>query len=349
MIWFLHFVALLLLSFHVTALPSGVKHELEQRDVAQENEQPSVIVYVNEMGQTLSVETLIPTATAPVNAPTDASFAETNVLSPAAPARPQAQERFGVTYSPFNDDSSCKTQAQVNHDMDKIAGSYSFVRIYGEPCDQTRKVVQAARERHIRVFAGVFDLQNFPANLDEIIRVAGRDWSIFHTISIGNELVNKGQASVPQVVNAVNTARQKLRSAGYQGPVVTVDTFSVLLKHPELCQASDYCAANCHAFFDANMTPDRAGAYALDQSRRISAAAGGKRTVITESGWPHHGHPNGRAVPTRENQATAIMTLSQSFNRQWDDLIFHSAFDDFWKQDTPDSFGTEKYWGLEMR
>ncbi|KAH8435010.1 putative cell wall glucanase (Scw4) [Aspergillus melleus] len=351
--WLLRFVAVLLLSFHVAALPSGAMHELEQRNVNQENEQPSVIVYVNEMGQTLSVETLIPTATAPVNPPTDAlpsqPASETNVPSPDVLVSPEAQERFGVTYAPFNDDSTCKTQAQVNQDMDKIARLYSFVRIYGVACDQTRKVVQAARERHIRVFAGIFDLHEFPAGIDEIIRVAAGDWSTFHTINVGNELVNKGQNSVPDVVNAVNAARHKLRSAGYQGPVVTVDTFSVLLKHPELCQASDYCAANCHAFFDANMTPDRAGAYALEQARRISAAAGGKRTVITESGWPHHGQANGRAVPSRENQGTAIITLSQSFNRRYDDLIFHSAFDDLWKQDTPDSFGAEKYWGLEMR
>lgn len=285
----------------------------------------------------------------PNPAPETQPSPENNAPSHDAAVKPQAQDRFGVTYAPFNDDSTCKSQAQVNQDMDKIARLYGYVRIYGIECDQTRKVVQAARERKIRVFAGVFDLQNFPASLDEIIRVAGGDWSTFHTINIGNELVNKGQNSVPDVVNAVNTARRKLRSAGYQGPVVTVDTFSVLLKHPELCHASDYCAANCHAFFDANMTPDRAGAYALEQSQKISAAAGGKHTVITESGWPHHGKPNGRAVPSRENQYTAIITLSSSFSRRYDDLIFHSAFDDLWKQDTPDSFEAEKYWGLEMR
>lgn len=45
---------------------------LEQRDLAQENEKPSVIVYVNDLGQTLSVETLVPTATAPANVSDDA-------------------------------------------------------------------------------------------------------------------------------------------------------------------------------------------------------------------------------------------------------------------------------------
>lgn len=347
-------------------------HELGQRDVAQENERPSVIVYVNDIGQTISVETLVPTATAPSNVgghskpmlenwrlisivlqpPTDVSSSlpapEANAPSD-DPVSPEAQDRFGVTYAPFNDDNTCKSQDKVNKDMDEIARLYSFVRIYGVSCDQTRKVVQAARERYIRVFAGVFELQNLPANVDEIIRVAAGDWSVFHTISIGNELVNQGQSSVQDVVNAVNSARRQLRRAGYQGPVVTVDTFSVLLKHPELCQASDYCAANCHAFFDASMTPDRAGAYALEQSRKVSQAAGGKRTVITESGWPHHGQPNGQAVPSRENQYTAIITLSSSFSRRYDDLILHSAFDDRWKQDNPYSFGAEKYWGLRMR
>jgi exo-beta-1,3-glucanase (GH17 family) len=268
----------------------------------------------------------------------------TNELLPGLPIKAQEATKYGISYAPYNHDGTCKSQDGINSDLDKLR-PWGFVRIYGVDCNQTRKVVNAARERNLRVFAGVYDLQNFPQSLDPIIEAAAGDWSTFHTINVGNELVNKG-TNPWDVINALHTARAKLRAAGYQGPVVTVDTFSVLLRHPELCHASDYCAANCHAFFDANQIPINAGEYTLNQANAISAAAGGKRTVITEAGWPHGGKSNGRAVPDTVNQWTAILMLANAFKHRHEDLILFSAFDDLWKRDGPGTFGAEKYWGL---
>ncbi|KAJ5334171.1 uncharacterized protein N7506_007954 [Penicillium brevicompactum] len=251
---------------------------------------------------------------------------------------------------PLLADRSCKNQEEVNHDLDRLS-QYSFIRIYGTDCDQTKTVANAARRHNMRVFAGVYDLQGFPGSLSAISDVAkgpdGKpDWSIFHTITIGNELVNGGTSDPAEVVSAVNKARSILRGQGYKGPVVTVDTFSVLLDHPELCVASDYCAANCHAFFDANQHPGGAGAYALEQARSISAAANGKHTMITESGWPHAGDTNGAAIPSPENQQTALASLRKSFDHRRSDLVLFTAFDDLWKDDNSFTFGAEKFWGI---
>ncbi|KGO64560.1 Glycoside hydrolase, superfamily [Penicillium italicum] len=258
--------------------------------------------------------------------------------------------QFGISYSPYKADRTCKNQEEVNNDLDRIS-EYSFIRIYGTDCDQTRTVANAARRHNMLVFAGVYDLTNFPASLDAFGEsVTGpdgkKDWSIFHTIAVGNELVNGGTNSASDVVTAVQTARSVLRAQGYTGPVVTVDTFSVHLDHPELCRVSDYCAANCHAFFDATQQPAGAGAYALEQARSISARAGGKRTMITESGWPHAGDANGGAVPSVENQQAAIASLRRSFDHRRGDLVLFTAFDDLWKDDNIYTFNAEKFWGI---
>ncbi|KAJ5679697.1 hypothetical protein N7462_007941 [Penicillium macrosclerotiorum] len=263
------------------------------------------------------------------------------------------QRRFGISYSPYNADRSCKTQAEVNKDLDKLSG-YAFVRIYGTDCDQTKTVAIAARQHKMQVFAGVYDLTDFPASLKAFNEAATlpdgtKDWSVFHTIAIGNELVNGGISSPAEVTGAVNQARTALRAQGYRGPVVTVDTFSVLLKHPELCHASDYCAANCHAFFDANQQPHDAGPYALEQAHAVSQVAGGKRTIITESGWPHAGQANGAAVPSEENQRVAIESIRRSFAHRGDDLVLFTAFDDLWKQDNRYTFSAERFWGIYQR
>lgn len=312
--------------------------------------------------------------------------------------KPKHTRKFGISYSPYTAAGTCKSQDQVDQDVNAISAndgdSYAFIRIYGIDCNQTAMVASAAQRHNMQVFAGLFDLTDFPHSLDTIIDAAhticptpnpenpqGNDgWKTFHTITIGNELVQKHAATIPQVVDAIHAARSILRDAGYKGPVVTVDTYPVLLAHPELCEASDYCATNCHVFFDATQTAQDAGVYARDVARRISDAtisghgqgngdgkydgsSGGKRkkTLIAESGWPHAGYPNGKAVPSMENQRVAIESLKKLFSNgphseEHDDqntdadgedgLVLFTAFDDLWKEDGQGTFGAEKFWGI---
>lgn len=280
----------------------------------------------------------------PPEVPTTEVPASTTASSPPTDENvPVAFNKFGIVYSPYNADSTCKSQDQVYADFQKFI-DYTVVRIYGVDCNQVTTVLNAAKRYNMKIFAGIFDLTDLPGSLRTIIQAAKGDWSYFNTISIGNELINKGQNTPAQVIGAINSARQTLRAAGYTGPVVTVDTFNAMIQHPEICRASDYCAANCHAFFDAYMTPEQAGAYVKKQARLVSAAAGGKKVVITESGWPHAGQANGKAVPSRENQQKAISSLKNSF--PGGGIIMFSAFDDKWKKDNSWTFGTEKYWGF---
>ncbi|KAL4955679.1 glycoside hydrolase superfamily [Aspergillus filifer] len=242
--------------------------------------------------------------------------------------------------------SVVKTQDQVTSDINKLH-HYSYIRIYGVDCDQTKKVATAARQHNQKVFAGVYDLQDLHSNLKTIVDSAHPELGTIHTISIGNELVNRNQNSVADVVKAVGDARTYLRTLGYKGPVVTIDTFSKVLEHPVLCSVSDYCAANCHAFFDAHQTPHTAGSYVHDIAQQLQDISGGKRTLITESGWPHAGQSNGVAVPSPENQKTALQNLRQAFKGRKSDLVLFSAFDDGWKVDNQWTFGAEKFWGIE--
>ncbi|KAL4791248.1 glycoside hydrolase superfamily [Aspergillus venezuelensis] len=338
------FITVLLLSCLAVAISIGTEDVISAPEVVID-----VTVWVDEKGHTLSVETVKPTATVD-NKPTALlilavpgldvphelapTLANDLNLNPkpkphneeaSRPHDPEARS-FGISYSPYNSDGTCKNQDQVTSDITKLR-HYSYVRIYGVDCDQTKK--------------------NLHGNLKTIVDSAHPDLSTIHTISIGNELDNRNQNSATNVVTAVGDARAYLRTLGYKGPVVTIDTFSRVLEHPELCSVSDYCAANCHAFFDAHQTPDTTGSYVHDIARQLQDVSGGKRTLITESGWPHAGQSNGVAVPSPENQRTALQNLRQAFKGRQSDLVLFSAFDDGWKVDNQWTFGAEKFWGIE--
>jgi exo-beta-1,3-glucanase (GH17 family) len=251
---------------------------------------------------------------------------------------------FGINWSPYNADTSCKSQEQANFEFAQLAGAgFSMVRIYGVDCNQVAMTIAAVAQYNMTIFAGLVNLDNLASNLDSIITHVGSKWHMIDTVSIGNELVNNG-LDPGVVVAALDTARGILNPAGYAGRIVTVDVFDQFFNHPELCQASDYCAANCHAFFDNQITADKAGEYVSQTFALIAQAIPGKEIMITESGWPWAGAPNGVAVPSVANQQTAIGSLRAAFANSPGNLILFDSYDAMWKQ--PGPFGVEQFFGI---
>ena len=260
----------------------------------------------------------------------------------APPPTEPSTSGLGICYSPYSADGTCKTQDQVNNDFNSLT-SYSTVRIYGVDCNQISTVISAASSKNIKIFAGLLTIADVAGDLGSMInQLNGKFDGTITTISIGNELVDMGKASPGDVVAALGTARDILGKARYTGSIVTVDTFNALIAHPELCTASDYCAANAHSYFDPTIEAASAGEWVQKQINRIAEAAGGdKKVVITESGWPHSGNSNGAAVPSPENQAKAVESIRGAFDK---DVFLFSAFDDKWKADG--AWGVEKNWGI---
>lgn len=260
---------------------------------------------------------------------------------------PPAGELFGVAYAPYDSAGNCKTCEAVDADLAALAGKYSLVRFYGTDCNQTAKAYAAAKKHGLKLFLGIFNLDPIDREVDAIVSGVGGDWSIVDTISVGNELVNAGQATPQRVLAALGQARAQLRAAGYRGPVVTVDTFVAVIDHPELCLQSDYCAVNVHAFFDLHTPARSAGTFVRAMVDRVAEKLkNGMRIVVTESGWPWRGRSNGAAVPSRVNQKAAIDSIRAAFADQPHNLILFSAFNDYWKRPAAETFFAEQFWGI---
>ncbi|KAI2083021.1 Cell surface mannoprotein mp65 [Ophidiomyces ophidiicola] len=252
----------------------------------------------------------------------------------------------GISYTPFTADSKCKSQAEIDSDINRLR-KYSTIRLYGVECNQIPMVLSAAKRNGMKIFAGIYVLNDLDRELQTLINSARNSWSDIVAVSIGNEVVARNAQSPGQVVNAINRARSILRGVGYGGPVLTIDTVEATIRNPQLCHASDICAANAHAFFSNKTPANQAGPFARRQADMVSAAVGGKRIIIAESGWPSAGDTNGAAVPSDQNQRIAVQSLRDSFRDRDGELILFSAFDEKWKKDFPGSHNAEKWWGIE--
>ena len=252
------------------------------------------------------------------------------------------QYGFGkaITYSPYTDNGFCKTQAQVSQDLEPL--DYDVIRLYGTDCNQTKFVLEATKGKNTKVFAGIFDIHQIPLEVSQLSSDLNGDWTQIHTVGVGNELVNDKKASVGDVVGAIGQARTALSGAGYHGAIVTVDTYVAMNASIELCKNSDYCAVNCHAFFDGNTLPEHAGTFVKGWADTISKSAG-KQTIITETGWPTQGQPNGIALPSKDDQQKAVDSINAALPSN---KILFNAYNDFWKNDTQYTFEAEHYWGI---
>jgi len=226
----------------------------------------------------------------------------------------------------------------VATDLQQVTG-YQVIRLYGTDCNQVANVI-AATKGNVKLFLGIFDINSIQNEVQTISSAVKGKWGIVNTVNVGNELVNGGGATAAQVTAAIGTARSALKAVGYSGPVVTVDTMVAMKANPELCTASDFCAINCHAFFDGNTLPSGAGAFVKGWAQQVSDAAGGKTVVVTESGWPTLGGSNKLAAPSQENHDTAIASLKSSFGGGTN-LILYGMYNDCWKKDGPTTHGAE--------
>lgn len=291
--------------------------------------------------------------TSPESLP-DSSSASTTPKSSASPSSAPStpgKQLYGITYSPYRGSNGCKTPAEVAADWDVFADNHGVIRIYGVDCDQVATAYTAAKKHGNTLMLGIYDINTISESIAIMAAGVDNDWDIVDTVSVGNEMINRSAATVSQMLAALREARAALRARGYKGPVVTIDTFKAVEDHPELCDESDYCAINCHPFFDSYTGPDEAGTFLVNamENVRSKLADSNKRIVITETGWPWKGTPNGLAIPSPEAQDVAIKSIKSIFRARPQNVMLFNAFNDLWKVSAADTFYAEQYWGMEGR
>lgn len=247
---------------------------------------------------------------------------------------------FGIDYELIGS-NGCKSQSEMNSEFGFLSGQgYSKIRFYDIGCDLS-VATAAAAAAGMSVTLGLNTINNLSGDLGTLTGMIKGNWGPVDTVVIGNEVVNQG-GDPNAVAGAVNTARGILQTAGFTKNVVTVDTYIAHQNNPQLCAASDYCAVNCHAFFDANTEASQAGTFVKTAISKIQN--NGKAIIVTESGWPYQGSANGAAVPSVANQQTAIASLKSAFGGNPGGLFLFQAYDASYKP--PGQFGVEPFFGI---
>ena len=279
---------------------------------------------------------------APVYTTTKAAPPASTSSSP--PVVAAGGNHWAITYTPYNDDGSCKDAGSVSSDVAEIAQKgFKTLRVYSPDCSALQNIGAAVAANGIKMILGVYisssDLSSAQEQVNEIVQWA--KWSLLEMIVIGNESIMDNYVSASQLAGFIESSRSIFKGAGYTGVLTTTEPLdSWQANAATLCGVVDVVGCNIHPFFNSDVTASNAGSFVASQLEIVNNLCPGKQGYNLETGWPSAGNCNGDACPGTTEQAIAVKAIVAAAG---DYSVILSFANDKWKN--PGPFNCEQNWG----
>jgi exo-beta-1,3-glucanase (GH17 family) len=248
----------------------------------------------------------------------------------------------GISFSPYVSGQGPGTvigEAQIRERMEVIRPHVRWVRSFS--CTDGNQLIPAvAHSVGLRTMVGVWlddDRAKNEEELENAIAVARAGHA--DILAVGNEVLLRGELSEDELIDYLQRAKQACPGT----PVGYVDAYFEFVDHPRVTAACDVILANCYPFWEG-CAADYALLYMKEMYRRAITAAGGKKVIISETGWPDVGTATGAAIPSRENAIRYFLNACQWAEEEDIEMFYFSSFDEDWKTDDEGDVGA--YWGL---
>lgn len=249
---------------------------------------------------------------------------------------------YGVCFSMYEDGQEpgdTITEEQVERRIKILKPYTKWVRSFS--CIEGNEHIPRIAKKHgIKTMVGAWlgdDLEKNEEEIEALIQLAKE--GCVDIAAVGNEVLYRKELTEEELlvyINRVKTALPDIE-VGY------VDAYYEFAKRPAITEACDVILANCYPYWEGCSID-----YSLNhmqQMYNLAREAGkGKRTIITETGWPSQGSSLEGAHSSAEN-AMKYFINSQVWSEVDDvEMFYFSSFDESWKVGAEGDVGA--YWGL---
>jgi len=252
------------------------------------------------------------------------------------------QKIHGLSFSPYVEGQGPGTKVgedQIREPLAIIAPYTRWIRTFS--CTDGNEAIPAiAREFGLRTMVGAWldgDLEKNEVELANAIAIASAGHA--DILGIGNEVLLRGELTEDQLIAYL----ERVKAATPEVDVGYVDAYFEFEDHPRLAAACDVILANCYPFWEG-CPAEYALLYMKEMYGRAVRAGGGKRVIVSETGWPNIGTATGGAVPSRENAVKYFIDTCRWAEEDGIEVFWFSSFDEAWKVDSEGDVGA--YWGL---
>ncbi len=292
---------------------------------------------------------------APQSAPKTPAFAgaatrlQDPPLSPAQQADLTSEFRavldagvHGLCFSPYAPGQAPGTQiseAQIRERLTLIAPHTRWIRSFSctDGHEQTPRI---ARELGLKTLVCAW-LGTDPAinerEIEGLIAVARAGHA--DIVAVGNEVLLREDLNEDVLLAHI----QRVKEAVPDVTLGYVDAYYLFEQHPRVTAACDVILANCYPFWEG-CPREQAVAYMASMIERVRAVAGGKRIVVSETGWPDQGSAFHAAVPSQAGAMRYFVDTHGWAQAAGIETFYFAAFDEAWKVGAEGDVGA--CWGL---
>jgi exo-beta-1,3-glucanase (GH17 family) len=248
----------------------------------------------------------------------------------------------GISFSPYIEGQGPGTElgeSQIIERLEFIAPYVHWVRSFS--CTEGHELIpHLAKARGLKTMVGVWldgDLEHNEQELTNAIEVSRSGNA--DILAVGNEVLLRGDLSEEKLLEYLDRVKQ----ADPDATVGYVDAYFQFVDQPRITEACDVLLANCYPFWEG-CPAEHALLYMKDMYRRAVNVAHGKKVIISETGWPNIGTPEGGAVPSVESAIKYFIDTCRWAEEDGIEIFYFSSFDESWKVDREGDVGA--YWGL---
>ncbi len=217
-----------------------------------------------------------------------------------------------------------------------IALNFKSVRFYGST-GGLEKGPAIAKSLGLKVASGAWIGANDSANDKEIASLKANCEAHFVDVAVvGNEVFLRNDQTETKMLGYLSV----IKATGVTTTIV--EEWNALLKHPNIMNACDELWVNIYPFWEGVAIDQSMARFEADYNQ-VKSAAGGKKIVISETGWPSAGSANSAAIPTLENEAKYLANLVAWAKTNQVEYYLFEMFDEPWKSE-PGGVGPN--WGM---
>lgn len=237
----------------------------------------------------------------------------------------------GLDFGPYVDGQNPDHGAVVSAEQVRARLALSrtltgWVRTFGSTRG-LEHVGRIAHEMGLKVACGAWIGRSPSANQQEVSAlVAAARAGHCDLAIVGSEALLRRDASEAQLLEYL----AQVRSAVPSVPVTIADVHVEITSHPAVVAAVDVVLVNYYPYWEG-VPLEHAVAHVHALHQGVAAAAGGKRVMVSETGWPSCGETRGAAVPSPSAAAAYLLNFVSWARALQVEYFYFEAFDEAWK------------------
>ncbi len=248
----------------------------------------------------------------------------------------------GLCYSIYEDGQEPGDLISV----DQIRKRIEIIRPYTEwvrsfSCTEGNELVaRVAKEYGIKTLVGAWlgsDKEKNETEMNGLKQLASQ--GLVDIAAIGNEVMYREELTEDELLEYLHDFKRAFPNIemGY------VDAYYEFSNRPRITEACDVILSNCYPFWEG--CPIKYSLpYMKDMYNQAKAAGGGKKVIVTETGWPSEGGAFEGSIASERNFMKYFIDAQNWSSEEDIEMFYFSSFDESWKVGDEGDVGA--YWGL---